>query len=136
MRRKVTGVVAALVAATTLAGCTTDAGMARHNLDTAADQFEVQRRIVFINGITDEYMLEIEGRCSYQPEGNQVVVICKVADGNGADSFKKHSLVRSDNVTVVVEQLEGSDVSAYHHRVIFKPQSVVPDVDLQVDPNG
>lgn len=47
-----------------LTSCTDDAYIATHNIKKAADNFEVNRRIVFYNGITDKYILEIEGRCS------------------------------------------------------------------------
>lgn len=46
-----------------LAGCSSDADVASDNLSKAAEQFEVNRRIVFFNGITDKYLLTIEGRC-------------------------------------------------------------------------
>ena len=35
-----------------------------------------------------------------------------------------------DNVTYFAEQLESIDVSTYHYRVIFKPASIIPDVDV------
>lgn len=110
-----------------LTACTTDADTARRNLDLAAEQFEVERRIVFINGITDNYLLEVFGRCSYEVEADQVVLVCKT----GPDEFWKHSMVRSDNVTVVVEQVSSEAVDEYRHRVIFKPQSLIPNVDLE-----
>lgn len=121
--------MAAALAALTLGAvaCESDADTARRNLDTAAEQFEVERRIVFINGITDEYLLEVLGRCSYEAEAEQVVLICKT----GENEIWKHSMVRSDNVTVVVEQVSAADVDTYRHRVIFKPQSLIPDVDLE-----
>lgn len=40
----------------TLGACSTDADVASENLSKAADQFEILRRIVFLNGITDEYI--------------------------------------------------------------------------------
>lgn len=46
-----------------LSACT-DADIASSNLSKAADNFEVNRRVVFYNGITGEYMLSIEGLCS------------------------------------------------------------------------
>lgn len=109
------------------AACETDADVARQNLDTAAEQFEVERRIVFINGITDNYLLEVIGRCSYEAETDQVVLVCKTAE----NEFWKHSMVRSDNVTVVIEQLTSEAVSEFRHRVIFRPESIVPNVDLE-----
>ncbi len=116
---------AAALVALPLAGCTSDADVASQNLSKAADQFEIMRRIVFFNGITDTYMLELEGRCSIADDGNQLEVTCKTAD----DAYKKHFLGLSDNVTYFAEQLEGADVDTYHYRVIFKPEVILPDVD-------
>jgi len=117
-----------LASAFALAACEDDARIASHNLSKAADNFEVSRRVVFMNGITDNYMLEIIGLCSIEDQGNQLEVTCKT----GPRSFKKHFLGLSDNVTYFVEQLEARDVNTYHYRVTFKPQSIVPDYDLRV----
>lgn len=114
-----------------LAACVPDAQVASHNLSKAADMFEIDRRVVFYNGITDTYMLTIEGRCSITKDAAdvQLEVTCKT----GPNEYKKHFLGVSDNVTYFVEQLEGRDVSTYHYRVIFKPQSILPDVDFRGD---
>jgi hypothetical protein len=116
-----------------LAACIPDAQVASTNLSRAADMFEIDRRIVFYNGITDTYMLTIEGRCSIDKDNadNQLEVTCKV----GPEAFKKHFLGISDNVTYFVEQLETANVSVYHYRVVFKPQSILPDVDFRGDVN-
>lgn len=122
-------VVAAIGA--TLAGCNDDATIASHNLSKAANQFEIDRRIVFYNGITDKYILSIEGKCSIDTSqsGATFFVTCKT----GHNQYKKHFLGLSDNVTFFAEQLEPASVSAYHYRVIFKPQSILPDVDFKGD---
>ena len=113
-----------------LAACDTDATVASRNLSKAADMFEINRRIVFYNGITSEYILNIEGRCSIEGgRGSQLSVTCKT----GPQAFKKHFLGLSDNVTFFAEQLEARDVSVYHYRVVFKPQVIVPDVDFRAD---
>lgn len=109
-----------------LAGCD-DATMASRNLSKAAENFEVDRRVIFYNGITDAYMLTVEGRCAIEDQGHQLEVTCKV----GEDQYKKHFLGLSDNVTYFAEQLHTADVSAYHYRVTFKPQVIVPDVDAR-----
>ncbi len=113
-----------------LAGCT-DAEIASRNLSKASDQFEVDRRIVFYNGITGGYMLTIEGRCSIKADAmdGQLEVTCKT----GEDAFKKHFLGLSDNVTYIVEQVEPKDVSAAHYRVVFKPQTILPDLDIRAE---
>lgn len=30
-----------------------------------------------------------------------------------------------------MKQLETADVSAYHHRIVFKPQAIIPDFDFR-----
>lgn len=122
------GILAA-VATLALAGCDSDADIASRNISKAADSFEVNRRIVFYNGITDSYMLTVEGRCSLgnYDKAREVSVTCKT----GPDSFKKHFLGLSDNVTFFAEQLETVSVSTYHYRIIFKPQTILPDIDFR-----
>lgn len=112
-----------------LSGCVSDADVASHNLSTAADNFKINRRIVFYNGITGEYMLTIEGKCSL---GNldspgELTVTCKTGD----DEFKKHFLGLSDNVTYFVEQMESKNVSTYHYNVMFKPSVIIPDITIK-----
>ena len=120
-----------ITAVAALAACVPDAQIASDNLSKAADMFETDRRVVFYNGITDSYMLTIEGRCSIEKDAAdvQLEVTCKT----GPNEYKKHFLGISDNVTYFVEQLEGRNVSVYHYRVVFKPQSILPDVDLRGD---
>ena len=120
-----------LSAVLAIAGCR-EADVASRNLSVAADQFEIDRRVIFYNGITDTYMLTIEGRCSlgnYDPD-TELTVTCKVAEGQ----YKKHFLGLSDNVTYFVEQLEPAAVGVYHYRVIFRPQVILPDIDTEVGP--
>ena len=122
---------AVIMASTVMSGCT-DAEMASRNLSKASDYFEVTRRVVFFNGITDSVPLEIIGLCSIRDAQNQLEVTCKT----GPTEFKKHFLGLSDNMTYFVEQLEPREVSAYHYRVSFKPQAILPDVDLRFAPRG
>lgn len=113
-----------------IVGCS-DADVASYNLSNEADNFKIDRRIVFYNGITGEYMLMIEGKCSLgnnDYEG-ELSVTCKVGDG----LYKKHFLGLSDNVTYFSEQIESSNVSAYHYQVIFKPALIVPDIELKTE---
>lgn len=111
-----------------LAGCS-DADVASHNLSKAADYFEVQRRVVFYNGITGEYMLSLEGLCSLgnRDAPGQLSVTCKTGEGQ----YKKHFLGLSDNVTYFVEQVDAKGVDRYHYRVVFKPSVIVPDIEIR-----
>jgi len=110
-----------------ITGCADDAYIASRNLSKAADMFEIERRIVFYNGITDAYILTIEGKCSISDSRSQLEVTCKT----GNSDYKKHFLGLSDNVTYFAEQLDSASVSVYHYRVIFKPQSIIPNIDLE-----
>jgi hypothetical protein len=118
-----------LALAALLSACQDDAKVASDNLSKAADMFEIDRRVVFYNGITGEYMLTIEGRCSIEDDFRQLEVTCKT----GHNAYKKHFLGLSDNVTYFAEQLQVADVSVYHHRIIFKPQTIIPEVDVRID---
>jgi hypothetical protein len=117
-----------LATACAVAGCS-DADVASRNLSKAADNFEVPRRIVFYNGITGEYMLTIEGRCSIgnNDKAREVSVTCKT----GVNTFKKHFLGLSDNVTFFVEQVDSSIVSQYQYRVVFKPLAILPNIEIR-----
>jgi len=110
----------------TIFGCA-DADIASRNLSRAAGMFELERRIVFYNGITDSYILTIQGRCSLAESAGRLSVTCKTSE-NG---YKKHYLGLSDNVTYFSEQLEPSSVDVYRYRVIFKPLTILPDIDLR-----
>lgn len=111
-----------------LTGCQTDAQVASHNLSLKADMFEIDRRIVFFNGITDTYLMTIEGRCSIEPSADVLRVTCKT----GNNEFKKHYLGLSDNVSYFAEQLGDADVSVYRYKVIFKPATIIPDIDVKL----
>lgn len=115
-----------------LAGCSTDATVASSNLSYAAEQFQINRRIVFFNGITDKYLLEIDGFCSVESKDSALAgsleVTCKVSP----TEYKKHYLGLSDNVSYFVEQIDAATVSPYHYKVLFKPSVIIPDVDVDL----
>lgn len=126
--KKLYSFLAAGLIALSLTACD-NSEVATRNLIKAADNFEVNRRIVFYNGITDTYMLEIEGRCSIDLNQNNTAfnVICDVGNGN----YKRHTLVLSDNVTAFVEQIEPNKVSKNFYRVTFKPSTIIPNIDVR-----
>lgn len=124
------GKVAALVAAAALAvsgltACSSDADVASANLSKDAENFKVLRRTVFYNGITDTYILEVTGYCSVEP-GSTLTITCKTEDG-----YKKHFLQNSDNVTWFAEQIDARDVSAKRYKVVFKPSTILPDIEAR-----
>lgn len=114
-----------------LTGCQRDSDVASKNLSKQADMFELERRIIFYNGITNDYILTIQGKCSIKKDNadNQLEVTCKT----GPDEFKKHFLGISDNVTYLAEQLKSKAVSTFHYEIVFKPQTIIPDIDFRGD---
>ena len=99
--------------------------IASSNLSRTADNFEIVRRIVFLNGSTDTYFLAIEGRCSIKDAERQLEVSCAVNPWE----YKKHILGLSDDVTYFAEELDAAGMNVYDHRVTFKPRSIIPDID-------
>jgi hypothetical protein len=132
--KKLISILLAVLAVVSFSGCN-DADVASRNLSTAADRFEVNRRIVFYNGITTDYILEIDGFCSLGNDRfddnsrikGEISITCKTGEGQ----YKKHFLGLSDNVTYFVEQIESENVGVNNYRVIFKPSIIIPDIDLE-----
>jgi hypothetical protein len=117
-----------------LVSCSSEADTVSYNVSKDADNFKIDRRIVFFNGITDKYLLVIEGRCSLGNDDPkwQLSVVCKT----GPTHYKKHFLGLSDNVSYFVEQTEESYANAYHYKVIFRPETIVPDIELRTSRTG
>jgi len=123
--------IATAITGTLLAqGCSTDAQIASQNLSKSADMFQIERRIVFYDSIQGTYLLSIEGRCSIKKDtvDQQLEVVCKTSP----TEYKKHFLGVSDNVTYFAEQLGESNVSVYNYKVIFKPLSLIPSIDVKL----
>jgi FlaG/FlaF family flagellin (archaellin) len=127
MKNRIAAVSASVALTAFLAGCSNDAQVASYNLSQAADNFKIARRIVFYNGVTNDYMLEIRGLCSQEQTDKKLAVTCKTGEGQ----YKKHFLGLSDNVTYFSEQIDGADVSAQHYKITFKPSVILPAIDLR-----
>lgn len=115
-----------------LTGCgQSDADVAAHNISVEAEQFKVARRIIFFNGITDKYLLTITGYCSVESGdsalGGSLEVTCKTGPG----AYKKSFLGLSDNVSYMVEQIDPIEVSTSRYKVIFKPSTIIPDINVK-----
>ena len=128
MKKKIIAGFMSIMAITDLTGCSTEADTVSQNLSKSADSFEVQRRVVFFNGITDKYLLSIEGLCALDAsDGKKITVTCKTGDGK----YKKHYLGLSDNVSYFIEQTDAKYEDAYHYKVLFRPEEIIPDIKPQ-----
>lgn len=132
MTRKIALLITGLfVGVAVLTGCSSQADTANENLTKAAENFEVPRRIVGINGITDKVLFSVEGFCSYETSGGTFEAICKQPDG----SITRTTMGLSDNVTFVSAQLTGVKVGLFRSRVIFRPETIIPNFDLSTSTN-
>lgn len=122
----VIGIVLIVLGLSFLAGCDSAADTANKNLSKAAENFEVPRRITGINGITDNVLFTVEGFCSYETGGESYDITCKQPDG----SIERTTMAKSDNVTIVVTQMGGTKVDLFRSRVIFRPETIIPNFDL------
>jgi hypothetical protein len=130
------GVVLGILLLTAGASGCSDSDKASQNISTEAEQFRIQRQIVFYNGITDSYIATVVGRCSVDPAsdlpGKTLAVTCK----EGADKYVKHYLGLSDNTTWFALQTKPVAVDVYHTEIVFKPAAILPYVNGEFGNNG
>lgn len=105
-----------------------DSMSVNYNLNRDEQNFKEYRRVVFYNGITGEYILQVEGYMALNIDTDGDLVVT-VKQQNG--SFLKHYLGLSDNVTWFSESLDPRFVSDKRYKVIFKPSSLVPTFELR-----
>lgn len=122
------------------AGCenSTAADTASDNLKTEAENFQLLRKFVVTNGITDKVVMEVTGRCSYESSARQLLLTCLEVDKPGTkdDLLKNHTIGLSDNTIWVMAQLESVHVDIFRTKIVFRPESLVPDVDLVTSGSG
>lgn len=132
MRRIVTLALLALtlVGSMFAAGCGSQADTVATNISKEAEKFNVQRRIVGINGITDKVEFVVEGRCSIEGDGlgglNALIVTCK----QGPGQYRKHYVGMSDNMSFISTQLAPINVNEFRTKIVLNPKGIVPDFDL------
>jgi hypothetical protein len=119
---------AVIVGALALTGCVSDADVADDNIKKAAEQFEVQRTIVGMNGITGKIIFFAEGRCSFEDYSGRFDITCRY----GPNEYRKHVFILGDQDSVTVTQEQPIDVSVYKTRIILKPETLLPEFDLEV----
>lgn len=123
-----TRIALVLTAVMSLAACDKPADVAARNLSEAADNFEINRRITFINGVTNQSMLVIEGLCALgnQDTSLRMSVVCRT-DRN---EYKRHFLGLGPTVSFIAEQIEAAPASTYRYRVTFNPTVIIPNVTM------
>jgi len=127
VKKKIAAVVIALGLMFGATACGSDAKTVSDNLSKEADQFNVQRKITGVNGITDKVAFEVTGKCSIEPQDRKLMVTCK----HGDNDYRKHYVGLSDNTYWVAEQLDPLDVSRYHTLIVVRPEALIPDFKVE-----
>jgi len=134
MKRNIRIAAAVLAGGIALGGltaCSSDADQVSYNLSQEAEQFRVERQIVFYNGVTDKIIAQVDGTCSIDSQegipGRAIAVTCRV----GTNEYTKDIFTMSDNVTIFVTQTSTKDVSRYHKEFIIKPENAIPDIKIE-----
>lgn len=122
--RRITVTIIAIITALTLAACGTQADRASHNLSKEADNFNVARRVVVINTITDTPLMEIVGYMSIRADTADGQLEITVQEEDGV--FKKHFVGLSPTVTYTLEDMSGADISPYRYQVNYLPEAIIP----------
>ncbi|MBO5969003.1 MAG: hypothetical protein J6S14_10965 [Clostridia bacterium] len=106
------------------ASCTA-ADTVNQNMNQAADNFEVVRKITVYNARTDLVVLEMEGYMSLSNNSHsELVVTCKT----GANEYKKNYVYLNEYVIYVVEDITSTVTDPYHYKIKF--YTPMPDVDI------
>lgn len=121
------GMAMLIMVAGLLAGCDQrKADDVSYNLSLEADNFNDVRQLTVINCINGDVLFQMTGKMSITADtaDNQLEVIVEVAK----DEYKKHFIGLSDNVTYVVEDITGDNVST-NYTINFNPEMWLPSVD-------
>ncbi len=126
--KKLVSVLVVFVGLFVLAGCD-DAEVVSHNISKDADNFKVQRKVTFINTVTDEVLYTVEGNFAIVADtaDNQLEITAKT----GEDTYQKHFLGLSPTTVYIVEQTEWVEANKYNFKITIKPSAVIPEVEVR-----
>lgn len=133
MKKKILSVLlASIFTCYALTGCMeTQAQRVSYNLSQEAENFNIVRQLTVINCIEGDVLFQMTGRMSITADtaDNQLEIIVE----NDDDTYVKHFVGLSDNVTYVVEDLNlgENDVEKYKYTLNFNPKMWIPvNVDV------
>lgn len=121
MKKKV--VVLGLMCVLALTGCSKAERVSR-NLSKEADNFNDVRQLTVINCLQNEIIFQMTGKLSIEvdEEENQLEVTVEEDD----ETYKKHFIGLSDNVSYLVQDITSDDVSDTKFTLNFNPDMVIP----------
>lgn len=119
MKKKLIALILSASMIFSFCGCS-EAERVSYNLSQEADAFNNVRQLTVINCLQGDILFQMTGKISITADraDNQLEVIVELEDG----TYKKHFIGLSDNVTYVVEDITGKDVSKYKYTLNFNPE--------------
>ena len=132
MKKKIIIVLMLLIipAVFLLSGCA-KSDTVKHNIQKDADNFNVYRKITFVNLYTNKVLYSAEGYFSLQTtysneyQGQQEIGLVFKTGGN---EYKMDYFSIDNNVSYVIEQTENTTTNPYHWKIIW----YVPIPDFEV----
>lgn len=114
-----------LVITTSFVGCGSEAERASYNLSKQADNFNVVRQLTVVNCISNDVLFQMTGKLSIKADTVDNQLEITVEDG---ETYVKHFVGLSDNVTYVIEDLNlgANAVSKYKYTLNFNPKMWIP----------
>ena len=122
---KVLILATALILMVAMVGCERQAQKVSYNISLEADNFNIIRKVIVINGINNDVVFQVQGRISIElPNRNKLEITAQ----HGPKDYRKHFVLLGDNDTVLVEDtgLGKNDVSNYQYTVNFNPKMWIP----------
>lgn len=124
-KRIISALIIATMAAGLITGCS-EKDRVESNLTKEADNFNIVRQLTVINCIEGDVLFQMSGRMSITADtaDNQLEIIVE----NNDDTYVKHFVGLSDNVTYVIEDLNlgANDVEKYKYTLNFNPEMWLP----------
>lgn len=90
-----------------------EADRVSENLSREADNFNIRRQLTVINCLKGDVLFQMTGCFSIKTDANdsQLEITVRTED----NTYKKHFVGLSDNVTYVVEDVTGKNVNQYYY---------------------
>ncbi|UBI10006.1 hypothetical protein LA324_05195 [Corynebacterium coyleae] len=123
--KKIIASLLAVTSLTVLAACT-QAERASYNASREADNFNVERRLVVVNTVTDTVLLEMVGKISVREDRSEGQNQLEVTALQPDNTVRKHLVGLPPTVVYTVEDVDGSSVSLSRYQISYMPEAVIP----------
>lgn len=123
--KKIIATLLAVTSLTALSACT-QAERASYNASREADNFNVERRLVVMNTVTDTVLLEVVGKLSVHEDRREGQNQLEVTVLQPDNTVRKHLVGLPPTVVYTVEDVDGSGVSLSRYQISYMPEAVIP----------